>query len=120
MRTLWQRPSCWAVWPPSMTRACPTTKAAASEQSRTAAPAISFGDAGRPTHRDLVLHTAESAAKIGVNDPIELLLRDIRDGEHPVFDAGIIEGEVETTERLYCLVQRSFDIAGLRHVTLTS
>jgi hypothetical protein len=37
------------VWPPSMTMACPTTKAAASEHSQTTAAAISSGLPIRPT-----------------------------------------------------------------------
>jgi putative SOS response-associated peptidase YedK len=39
----------YAVWPPSMTIACPTTNAAASEHSQTTAAAISSGFPIRPT-----------------------------------------------------------------------
>src|SRR5438128_10853252 len=38
----------YTVWPPSMTIACPTTKAAASEHSQTTAAAISSGFPIRP------------------------------------------------------------------------
>ena len=38
----------YTVWPPSTTRACPTTKAAASEHSQTTAAAISSGLPIRP------------------------------------------------------------------------
>src|ERR1700687_3601703 len=39
----------YAVWPPSMTIACPTTNCAASEHSQRTDPAISSGFPVRPT-----------------------------------------------------------------------
>ena len=53
---------------------------------------------------NLVLHAQEHAAEIDIDDPVPLLLREIGRRPDRLFDAGVVEGEMEVAERFDPLV----------------
>jgi hypothetical protein len=63
-----------------------------------------------------MLHAKKDAAKVGVDDPVPLLLREFPGGCFLLFDTCIIEGDVKTSEGLDGPVQNTSHILGPRHV----
>ena len=66
--------------------------------------------------RDFVLHAQEHAAEVDADDPVPLLLGEIGRSRDRLFDAGVVEGEVEAPECLDRLVESSPHVVGPRHV----
>ena len=54
-----------------------------------------------------MLHAQEDAAQVDVDDPVPLLLGEIGRWRDRLFDAGVVKGEVEATERCGGFVQRA-------------
>src|SRR5437660_4996363 len=66
---------------------------------------------------DLILHAQEDAAEIDVEDPVPLLLVQFRGRcQFLLFDAGVVEGEVQPPEHLNGLFQGRPHVLGPRHV----
>jgi hypothetical protein len=54
--------------------------------------------------------------RVGADDPLPLFLREIGRRRHRLFTSGVVEGEVQATERFDRLVDRSLHVLGPRHV----
>ena len=70
-----------------------------------------------PQHqRDLVFHAQEHAAEVNGDDPVPLLLGEISRCRHRLFGAGVVEGEIKTSESFDGPVQRTLHVLGVGHV----
>ena len=84
-------------------------------------PAPGGGVHDRPTplleqQRNLVLHAQEHATEVDIDDPVPVCFRELGHRLNRLFDAGVVEGEVEAPERLDGPVQRTFHLFGPCHV----
>jgi hypothetical protein len=68
--------------------------------------------------RNLVLHAQEDSTEVDVDDSVPLLRSKISRWLNRLFDAGVVEGEVEATECFHGLVQGGLNILHSRHVAL--
>jgi hypothetical protein len=61
---------------------------------------------------DLVFHAQKYAAKINVDDPLPFFLTDVRRGRERLFDAGVVEGEIQSPEGLDRLLKCGLYLLG--------
>ena len=66
---------------------------------------------------DLLLHAQEHAAQVHGHQAVPLVFGHVDDRLHRLFDARIVEGEIEPAERLDRLRDGGFDFVGAGHVT---
>src|SRR5438128_579285 len=66
--------------------------------------------------RNLVFHAQKNAAEIDTDDAIPFLLGDFGSGRDWLFNACVVEGKVEASERFERLVQRGLYVLGSRDV----
>jgi hypothetical protein len=67
-------------------------------------------------HGDLVLHAQKYTAQIDVDDSVPLLLSDIGRVPDGLFDGGVIERKVQSSEGVGRLVERGFHLLSARHI----
>ena len=65
----------------------------------------------------VLVKVEEHPAQVDVEDPLPLILGDVGEWSGGLFDAGVVEGEVEATERLDGLLKGGLHVTAAGDVT---